>query len=190
MPNMADISAPLRKRTEKDVERKWTETEENSFNRLKKLATEAPVLRFCDPTLPLTLSVDSSSTGLGCVIMQEGQPIAYTSRALTKTQQNYAQIEKETLAVMFGCEKFHQFMYGRTVEVETDHRPLQSIFNKPLHQAPARLQRFLLQLQKYDLQVNYKPGKYLYVAGRRLGTESPEQCDSQRMARQQRRELK
>ena len=94
MPNMADISAPLRKRTEKDVEWKWTETEENSFNRLKKLATEAPVLRFCDPTLPLTLSVDSSSTGLGCVIMQEGQPIAYTSRALTKTQQNYAQIEK------------------------------------------------------------------------------------------------
>ncbi len=96
--------------------------------------------------------------------MQEGQPIAYASRALTKTQQNYAQIEKETLAVMFGCEKFHQFVYGRTVEVETDHRPLQSIFNKPLHQAPARLQRFLLQLQKYDLQVTYKPGKYLYVA--------------------------
>ena len=96
--------------------------------------------------------------------MQEGQPIAYASRALTKTQQNYAQIEKETLAVVFGCEKFHQFVYGRTVEVETDHRPLQSIFNKPLHQAPARLQRFLLQLQKYDLQVTYKPGKYLYVA--------------------------
>ena len=132
---------------------------------------------------------------------------------------------------MFGCERFHQFVYGRTVEVETDHRPLQSIFNKPLHQAPARLQRFLLQLQKYDLQVTYKPGKYLYVAdtlcrsylqetkkatclrdgdkcvqpqvvfthltrkvrtvqtrnGKRLGTESPEQCDSQRMARQQRR---
>ena len=164
MPNMADISAPLRKLTEKDVEWKWTETEENSFNKLKKLATEAPVLRFYDPTLPLTLSVDSSSTGLGCVIMQEGQPIAYASRALTKTQQNYAQIEKETLAVVFGCEKFHQFVYGRTVEVETDHRPLQSIFNKPLHQAPARLQRFLLQLQKYDLQVTYKPGKYLYVA--------------------------
>ena len=94
MPNMADISAPLRKLTEKDVEWKWTETEENSSNKLKKLATEAPVLRFYDPTLPLTLSVDSSSTGLGCVIMQEGQPIAYASRALTNTQQNYAQIEK------------------------------------------------------------------------------------------------
>ena len=234
MPNMADISAPLRKLTEKDVEWKWTETEENSFNKLKKLATEAPVLRFYDPTLPLTLSVDLSSTGLGCIIMQEGQPAAYASHALTKMQQNYAQIEKETLAVVFRCEKFHQFVYGQTVEVETDHRPLQSIFNKPLHQAPVRLQCFLLQLQKYDLQVTCTPGKYLYVADtlsqsylqetkeqlvsemeindgdkcnqpqvvfthltrkvhtvparncKRLGTESPEQCDSQRMARQQR----
>ena len=52
MPNMADVSALLRKLTEKDVEWKWTETEENSFNKLKKLATEAPVLRFYDPTLP------------------------------------------------------------------------------------------------------------------------------------------
>ena len=102
---MADISVPLRKLTEKDVEWKWTETEE-------KLATKTPVLRFYAPTLPLTLSVDSSSTGLGCVIMQEDQPIAYGSRALTKTQQNYAQIEKETLTVVFGCEKFHQFVYG------------------------------------------------------------------------------
>ena len=87
--------------------------------------------------------------------------VIYGSRALTKTQQNYVYIEKETLAVVFGCKTFHQFVYGRTVEVETDHRPLQSIFNKPLHQAPARL---LLQLQKYDLQVTYKPGMYLYVA--------------------------
>jgi len=81
MPNMADISTPLRKLTEKDVEWKWIETEENNFNKLKKLATQAPVLRFYDPTLPVTLSVDSASTGLGCVIMQEGQPIAYGSRA-------------------------------------------------------------------------------------------------------------
>jgi hypothetical protein len=107
---------------------------------LKKLVTEAPVLRYYNPDKPLTLSVDASSTGLGCCLMQEGQPIAYASRALTKTQQNYAQIEKETLAVVYGCEKFHTYVYGRTVDVETDHKPLQSIFTKPLHQAPVRLQ--------------------------------------------------
>lgn len=66
---------------------------EISFNRLKKLAVETSLLRFYDPTLPLTLSVDSSPTGLGCVVAQEGQSVACSSRALTKTQQNYAQIE-------------------------------------------------------------------------------------------------
>jgi hypothetical protein len=52
--------------------------------------------------------VDASSKGLGAALVQNGQPIAYASRALTKTQQNYAQIEKETLAIAFGCTKFHQ----------------------------------------------------------------------------------
>ena len=153
MPNLVDISTALKKLTEKDVEWKWTKCEENSFNRIKKLATEAPVLRFYDPSSPLTLSVDSSSTGLDCVLMQEGQPVAQGSRALTKTQQNYSQIEKETLAVVFECEKFHQYVYGRVVEVENRPQPLQSIINKPLQQAPTRLQRFLLQPLKYDLQV-------------------------------------
>ena len=88
MPNMADISAPLRKLTEKNAEWKWTETEENSFNKLKKLATEAPVLRFYDPTLPLTLSVDSSSTGLGCVIMQEGTRLTSTDQNATELRTN------------------------------------------------------------------------------------------------------
>ena len=88
MPNMADISAPLRKLTEKNAEWKWTETEENSFNKLKKLATEAPVLRFYDPTLPLTLSVDSSSTGLGCVIMQEGTRLTSTDQYATELRTN------------------------------------------------------------------------------------------------------
>ena len=99
--------------------------------------------------MPLTFSVDSSTTGL----MEEGQPVACVSRALTKTQKNYTQIEKETLAVVFGCEKFHQYVYGRVVEVENRPQPLQSIINKPLQQAPTRLQRFLLQPLKYDLQV-------------------------------------
>ena len=88
MPNMADISAPLRKLTEKNAEWKWTETEENSFNKLKKLETEAPVLRFYDPTLPLTLSVDSSSTGLGCVIMQEGTRLTSTDQNATELLTN------------------------------------------------------------------------------------------------------
>ena len=79
----------------------WEEAHEAAFIRLKVLVANTPVLRYFDPKEPLTLSVDASSKGLGAAILQQDKPIAYASRALTKTQQNYAQIEKETLAIAF-----------------------------------------------------------------------------------------
>lgn len=126
------------------------------------MVTQAPALRYFDMKKPLILTVDASSKGLGAALVQDEQPIVYASRALTKSQQNYAQIEKEALAISFGCEKFHQYIFGRSVTVESDHKPLQSIFKKSLHQAPARLQRLLLSLQKYDLNVIFKPGKLCF----------------------------
>lgn len=86
------------------------------------------------------------------------------SRALTDTEKNYAQIEKELLAIVFSTKKFHQYVYGRSVNVQSDHKPLETIFKKPLSKAPARLQRMLLQLQKYDLIVQYTPGKDMLIA--------------------------
>ena len=131
---------------------------------LKEKVSNAPVLRYYDPKKDLVMSVDASSKGLGSVILQEGQPIAYASRALTKAQQNYAQIEKETLGITFACNRFHQYIFGREVMVETDHKPLQAIFAKPLFKSPLRLQKLLLDLQKYDLKVTYKPGSTLFLA--------------------------
>jgi hypothetical protein len=78
--------------------------------------TAKPVLKYYDPKLQLVLQSDASETGLGATIMQENQPIAYASRALTNTETRYAQIEKELLSVIFGLERFHQYTYGRTVQ--------------------------------------------------------------------------
>ena len=83
---------------------------------------------------------------------------------MTVTQERYVQIEKELLAIVFACERFHQYIYGKTVEVQSDHKPLENILKKPLSAAPARLQRMLLRLQKYDIKVVYKQGKFLKVA--------------------------
>ena len=102
--------------------------------------------------------------GLGAVLLQDEKSLAYASRALTPTQQRYAQIEKETLAIVYGVQKFNQYIYGRTTDVETDHKPLQYISNKPLHEAPLRLQKMMLILQRYDLKVKYVPGSELSVA--------------------------
>ena len=82
-----------------------------------------------------------------------GHPIAYASRSLTSTETNYAQIEKELLSIVFGMEKFEIYLFGRKVIIETDHKPLESIFKKSLVNAPKRLQRMLLRLQRYDFEV-------------------------------------
>ena len=96
--------------------------------------------------------------------MQEGQPVAFSSRALSNTEKNYAQIEKELLSIVHGCTRFDQYVYGREVAVQTDHKPLENIFRKPLLSAPKRLQMMLLHLQKYNLKIVYKPGKELFIA--------------------------
>ena len=123
------------------------------------------MLKFFDPNKPTKLSVDVSLKGLGAVLLQEGHPITYASKTLTCTQQNYSQIEKEMLAILFGCVRFHEYIYGiPDIKVETDHKPLEAILRKPLHQAPARLQRMIIAIQKYSINVTYKPGKELAIA--------------------------
>ena len=164
MPNLASKSAPLRELLEKQVTWHWDQEQESSFQKLKQMVSSTPVLGYYDPSKPLTLSVDASSKGLGAVLFQDEKPLAYASRAITPAQQHYAQIEKETLAIVYGAQKFHQFIYGRPTVVESDHKPLQYILNRPLHQAPLRLQKIMLILQRYDLNVKYRPGVELSVA--------------------------
>lgn len=78
--------------------------------------------------------------------MQEGQPIAFASRAHTPTEQNYAQIEKECFSIVFACQHFHHYLYGwDAITAETDHKPLIAIFGKSL--LNVHLQSMLLALQ-------------------------------------------
>ena len=88
----------------------------------------------------------------------------YISRALTSTEQRYAQMEKEMLAIVFDLERFHQYTFGRPVHVYSDHKPLEAILRKPLSQAPRRLQGMMMRLQKYDVQVSYERGKNMLLA--------------------------
>jgi len=164
IPGYSNKTDPLRELLKKENVWYWDENLEKSFQCLKNVLCESPVLGYFDNTKPVTLSVDASSVGLGAAILQDNKPIAYASRALTQTQRGYAQIEKEMLAITFGCEKFHPYLYSRPVIVETDHKPLESIFKKPLFKVPMRLQRMLLKVQPYHLMVKYKQGKLMYVA--------------------------
>lgn len=154
----------LRQLTHQDNMWEWTEGHETALKRLKDKISNAPLLKYYDQAEELTLQCDASETGLGAALTQKGKPVAFSSRALTPTERGYAQIEKECLAIVFGMEKFHQYTYGRKVTVQSDHKPLENIVRKPLWSAPKRLQRMLLRLQKYDINVVYVPGRDMFLA--------------------------
>ena len=143
----------------------FDEVHMETVKNLKKLMTTAPVLRYYSLTEPIVLSNDASQSGLGSVILQGGRPVAYASKSLTAAEQNYSQIEKEMLTIVYAFKKFHTYVYGRhDITVETDHLPLVRIFQKPLHQVPLRLQKMRLVLQQYDFTVVDKSGKEIPVA--------------------------
>lgn len=82
------------------------------------------------------------------------------SLTISETEQRYAQIEKEALAIIWACEKFDTFLRGRTFEFETDHKPLVTLLlTKNLVNIPPRIQRFKMRLMKYHFNIRHTPGK-------------------------------
>ena len=161
--NLSELTAPLRTLLLKDSVWSLDEPQIAAINRLKEVLTTAPVLTFYNPSQPTRVSVDASSHGLGAILEPQDtdaiwKPIGFASRSLTSAERNYAQIEKETLAIVFACEKFHDYLYGRSFVVFSDHRPLKSIFSKSITQCPPRIQRFILRLQKYRFDLDFVPG--------------------------------
>ena len=163
-PQLSEITKPMRDLLKDDVDFSWDKPQAEALTKVKQIITAKPVLAFFDPKKPITLQVDASKHGLGATIMQDKKPVAFASKSLNNTEMNYAQIEKELYAILFGCKRFHQYVYGQRVTVESDHKPLESISTKALAAAPPRLQRMLLQLQKYDLKITHVPGKHIPVA--------------------------
>ncbi len=125
-------------------------------------------------TRPVVLQVDASDNGLGAALLQPSQrnsdgsfdeksfqPVAYSSKSLTATEQRYAQIEKECLAIVEAFSKFDKWLLGKdSITVHTDHQPLQSIFQKELK----RLQKMMLFLQRYNFTVAYRKDSSLILA--------------------------
>jgi hypothetical protein len=164
-PKLAEITTPLRDLIKKGNEFIWEEhVHGKALDEIRQILSEPPVLRFFDPNVMPVLQCDASMNGLGACLLQNNQPVAYASRSLTPTEVQYAQIEKEMLAIVFGMERFESYLYGRNVKVESDHKPLESILKKSLLSAPKRLQRMMLRLQKFELEVVYKKGPLMFMA--------------------------
>ena len=163
-PRLADLTAPLRDLCKEDIVFIWGPEHDSAFAAIKREIAATRNLPYYDQSKPLTLQVDASTRGLGAALIQDQGPIAFASKALTETESRYSNIEREMLGIVYGLERFHYYVYGRPVIVETDHRPLVSIVQKNLHNAPPRLARMLLRIQRYNVQLCYVPGKDIPLA--------------------------
>jgi len=169
-PNLADRTKPLRDLLSKKNHWVWGDEQDKAFREIKESLSSEEVLARFDATLETVVSADASSYGLGAVLQQrqpngELQPIAYISRAMTTTEQRYAQIEKEALGVTWACERFQDYLVGMRFHIETDHKPLVPLLSsKNLDELPIRIQRFRLRLMRFCYSISHVPGKDLVTA--------------------------
>ena len=106
-------------------------------------------LPYFDANAETTLQTDVSKKGLGAYLIQKGKVICYASRALTKTEQNYQNLAHKALGTIWGMEKFHYFLYGKEFTLETDQKPLVSIYKKHMVDISPRVQRLIVRSFPY-----------------------------------------
>ena len=163
IPNLASITEPLRELTRKDVPFVWGAVQQTAFDALKSSLGRAETLAYFDSNAEETKRItDASPVGLGAVLTQvtQGQErvIAYASRSLTEVERRYSQTEREALGLVWGCERFHMYLYGVDFTLLTDHKPLEVIYSSNSRNS-ARIERWVLRLQPYKFHVQYIPGR-------------------------------
>ncbi|KAK8786048.1 hypothetical protein V5799_007587 [Amblyomma americanum] len=162
-----EVAEKLYRLLDSHVAWNWGAEHMEAFENLKKLLTSNSLLVHFKTDVPLVLSCDASSVGVGAVLAHRDskgneQPVAYASRTLSRAERNYAQIDREALAVVFGVRHFHQYLCGRDFRIITDHKPLLGIFQRQ-KQIPAvispRMLRWTLMLSAYDYVIEYRKTK-------------------------------
>ena len=163
--DLATIAHPLYQLLNNDVEWNWSEECQRSFENIKNEIISPKFLVHFQMDLPVKLVCDASQVGIGAVlahVMPDGteKPIAFASRVLNKAEQNYSQIEKEGLSLVYGVKKFHMYLYGKSkFMLVTDHKPLLAILG-PKSGLPtlvaARLQRWAIILAAYNYTLEYR----------------------------------
>uniref|UniRef100_A0A3B3HH25 Gypsy retrotransposon integrase-like protein 1 n=1 Tax=Oryzias latipes TaxID=8090 RepID=A0A3B3HH25_ORYLA len=170
LPHLAEKTRPLRDLLRKSNMWNWGSQQQKAFESIRADLTTPPGLALYNPNAETLVSADSSSYGMGAVLLQKQEnvgwkPVAYASRALSETEQRYAQIEKEALALTWACERFQEFLIGKCFHMETDHKPLVPLLgSKRLDELPPRIQRLRMRLMRFSFTISHVAGKNIATA--------------------------
>lgn len=156
----ATLASPLMSLTKKhtDVKAMWTPLHDECFVALKEALMSAPLLVYPDFSKPFELVSDASLIGTGAVLLQEGHPVAYTSKKLSPAEVRYTTTEQEMLGVVRALQEWRCYFTGEAdyLTVVTDHNPLTYFDSKP--QLSRRLERWVEELSRYNYKWQYRKG--------------------------------
>jgi hypothetical protein len=185
VPKFAETTEPLRKLLKADSVWNWSDECVHSFDLIKRQMSSPPVLAHFDVAAETVVTCDASSTALGACLSQcvngAERPVAYASRALTSTERKYSASEREALACLWACERWHFYLYGRRFTLITDHQALETLLvTGGTGHRPLRLHRWADRLYQYSFNVKFRPGKLIVVADclSRTWEDQPEMTSS------------
>ena len=163
--NFSAIAEPLRELThlKKNERFAWKEKHQLAFDELRR-ALKGNAVAYFNPNSETQVEVDASPVGLGAVLVQKhpdgsNRVVAYARRSLSQLERKYSQVEREALAVVYGCERFHLYIYGKPFKIITDARAIAFIYGNPAPRVPARIERWGPRLLPYQFEITHKPGK-------------------------------
>ena len=165
MPGYATTSEPLRNLTKKNVPFRWGKSEQDSFKSITKSISKTTMLSYFDTGKKTALFTDASPVGVNATLAQmddsgRWKPVNIASRALNETERQYDQLEREAVAMHFGCKRFKIFLQGTSFVHFIDPEPLKSMMEKSKKEAPARIEKVRLKLQGFDSDIQLVKGKH------------------------------
>lgn len=162
----AKLIKPLTSQLRKGEKIRHTKEFIEAFERCKSILTTSDILQYPDFSKPFVLTTDASNFAIGAVLSQgpigKDKPIAFASRTLSKSEENYSTIEKELLAIVWACKYFRPYLFGNKFTLFTDHQPLTYIFS--MKDPSSKLVRWRLSLEEFDYEIKYRKGTQNVVA--------------------------
>lgn len=163
LPDLATLNAPLRLLTKTSTPFVWDSTCQKSFESIKQIMSNVKALGYFNEKDKTLVVADASGVALGAVLIQYDnlncpRVIMFASKSLSDGEKRFSQTEKEALSLVWAVERFKLYLLGIQFELETDHKPLETIFGKKSRPC-ARIERWVLRLQAFDYKVVYRRGK-------------------------------